>query len=214
MAQVIEKFQGTFSLCHPAELPVALAKLPSVGQEVVPLRPAGVVHYYNRFQGFSHVPQKFFPLSSGFRCRPFESSQAVASPPNAPALRSPFPPAMDLSTRSPALPIRLPFRYRFVTFSHPFPESFPVNSCPNASKVGIIIPAKPKRLDKSGARVYTEPSFSSVTKVTSRLFKPGGRPILPRRGPRGAPPPLRVRQEDRAFQKPCREITFIRRVFS
>ena len=80
-------------------------------------------------------------------------------------------------------------RYRFVTFSRPFPESFPVNSCPNGSKVGFIMPPEPKKLDKSGDEVYTEASFQAVTKVTSRSLTRRGCPILPSGGPWGASRP-------------------------
>ena len=96
------------------------------------------------------------------------------------------------------------FCYHFVTLFHFLPESFPVNSCPIGSKVGIIIQLQPKSLDKSGAQVYTERSFPLVTKVTSRPFKTGGRPILPCGGQHGAPSfPPRARHGAGAFQGPA-----------
>ena len=120
-------------------------------------------------------------------------------------------PAAFFFAASPAIPFRPLFRYRFVTFSRSFPESFPVNSCPIGSKVGIIMLPEPKRLDKSGDEVYTKRSFPLVTKVTSRLFARGGRPILPRGDRHGAPPPPSGRGPGpRLFQKSAVKLPYRR----
>ena len=87
------------------------------------------------------------------------------------------------------------FRYSFVTFFLRPQESFPVNSCPNGSKVGIRVHSNTKRLDKSGGYgVYWSqfPVGNKSYKLLSPSFPPAFMvSVLPLWGkqPPNTPPP-------------------------